>query len=148
MANPPINGTGVSAPLVTLLMTADKSVTLGKNPPRALISPVWMNHRLPGLAKPKLPPPHPDQRPSGGGSGYVRTELDSTAVPIDSHFLDDGTEPKSAVAVETVDGRIAYAGTPEETIFKFENCVTPAKAGKPATKIWMVDMLQVEQDGL
>ena len=30
---------------------------------------------------------------------------------------------------------------------KCEDCVTVAKAGKPATKIWMVDMLCTEQAG-
>ncbi len=70
------------------------------------------------------------------------------AAPIDGHFPDDGTVPKTAVAFETVDGRVAYAGTPEEPILKFEDCVTPAQAGKPAIKIWMVDILRVEQEGL
>ena len=52
------------------------------------------------------------------------------------------------MAVETVDGRVAYEGTPEEPILKYEDCLTLTKAGKPATKFWTVDMLRVEQEGL
>ncbi len=70
------------------------------------------------------------------------------AVPIDSHRPGDGTVPDSALAVETVDSRVAYEGTPEEPILKYENCVTPLKAGKLTIKFWMVDMLRVEQEGL
>ena len=45
---------------------------------------------------------------SGGGSGFPRRYPDSSAVPIDSHFSGDGTVPESAIAVETVDGRVAF----------------------------------------
>ncbi len=51
------------------------------------------------------------------------------------------------MAVETVDGRVAYEGTPEEPILKYEDCITLIKAGKPTTKFWTVDMLGVEQEG-
>ncbi len=52
------------------------------------------------------------------------------------------------MAVETIDGRVAYEGTPEEPILKYEDCLFLTKAGKPATKFWMVDLLGVEQEGL
>ncbi len=56
--------------------------------------------------------------------------------------------PASAIAVETVDGRIAYEGTPEEPILKYEDCLVLNKAGKQTTKFWTVDLLRVEQEGL
>ncbi len=98
--------------------------------------------------KAKKSNPSSGPRISGGGSGFARKEPDSTAVPIDSQHPGNGTVPESKIRVETADGRIAYEGTPEEPILNYEDCVTPPKAGKPPTKIWTVDMLQVEQEGL
>ena len=101
-----------------------------------------------GKEKAKKSAPSSGSKTSDGGSGFPRRNPDSSAVSIDSHFPGDGTVPESAMAVETVDGRVAYEGTPEEPILKYENCLTLTKAGKPATKFWMVDMLGVEHDGL
>ncbi len=84
-----------------------------------------------GTVRAKKSTPSSGPKISGGGSGYAQKEPDSMAVPIDSHFPDDGTVPKCAVAVETVDGRVAYSGTPEEPILKYEDCFTPAKARRP-----------------
>ncbi len=136
----------VSALLATPLLRANKSVILAKTPPRALICPVWMNHQLSGRQSQKVLLLL-WAKTSGGGSGYAWKEPDLVAVPIDGHFPGDGTVPKSAVAFETVNGRVAYAGTPEKPILKYQDCVTPAKAGKPVTQIWMVDMLRAEQEG-
>ncbi len=83
---------------------------------------------------------------SGGGSGFPRRDPDSSAVSIDSQFPGNSTVPESAMAVETVDGRVA--GTPEEPILKYEDCLTLTKVGKPATKFWTIDMLGVEKEGL
>ncbi len=85
---------------------------------------------------------------SGGGSGFRRRSPDSAAVPIDSHFPGDGTVPESAIAVETVDGRVAYEGTPEEPILRYEDCLVLNKAGKQTTKFWTASLLRVEQEGL
>ncbi len=92
--------------------------------------------------------PSSGPKPSGGGSGFIRKDPDSSAVSIDSQRPGNGIVPESAMAVETVDGRIAYEGTPEEPILKYEDCITLSKAGKPTTKFWTVDMLGVEQEGL
>ncbi len=54
----------------------------------------------------------------------------------------------SALAVETVDGRIAYEATPDEPILKYEDCLVLNKAGKQTTKFWAADLLRVEQEGL
>ncbi len=56
--------------------------------------------------------------------------------------------PASTLAVETIDGRIAYEGTPEEPILKYEDCLVLNKAGKQTTKFWTVNLLRVEQEGL
>ncbi len=101
-----------------------------------------------GAGKAKKSTPSSGPKTSGGGSGFARKDPDSSAVPIDSHRSGDSTVPESALAVETFDGRVAYEGTPEEPILKYEDCITLTKAGKPATKFWMVDMLGVEQEGL
>ncbi len=99
-----------------------------------------------GKAKKSTPSSGP--KISGGGSGFPRRNPDSSAVPIDGHFSGDGTVPASAIAVETVDGRVAYEGTPEEPILKYEDCLVLNKAGKQTTKFWTVNLLGVEQEGL
>ncbi len=98
--------------------------------------------------KAKRSTPSSGLKTSGSGSGFARRTPDSSAVPIDSQCPDNGTVPESAMAVETVDGRIAYEGTLEEPILKYEDCITLSKAGKPTTKFWTVDNLGVEQEGL
>ncbi len=92
--------------------------------------------------------PSSGAKTSGGGSGLVRKDPDPSTVSIDSQHPGNGTVPESASAVETVDGRIAYEGTPKEPILKYEDCITLSKAGKPTTKFWTVDMLGIEQEGL
>ncbi len=101
-----------------------------------------------GAGKAKKSTPSSGPKTSGGGSGFARKDPDSSAVPMNSHRPGDGTVPESTMAVETVDGRVAYEGTPEELILKYEDCITLNKAGKPTTKFWTVDMLGVEQEGL
>ncbi len=101
-----------------------------------------------GKGKAKKSTPSSCPKTSGGGSGFPRRNPDPSAVSIDSQFPGNGTVPESAMAVETVDGRVAYEGTPEEPILKYEDCLTLTKAGKPATKFWMVGLLRVEQEEL
>ncbi len=101
-----------------------------------------------GKAKKSTPSSSSGPKVSGGGSGFPRRNPDSSAVPIDSHFAGDGTVPESAIAVETVDGRIAYEGTPAEPILKYEDCLVLNKAGKQTTKFWTVNLLRVEHAGL
>ncbi len=101
-----------------------------------------------GKAKKSTPSSSSGPKVSGGGSGFPRRSPDSSAVPIDSHLPGDGTVPESAIAVETVDGRVAYEGTPEEPILKYEDCLVLNKAGKQTTKFWTADLLRVEQEGL
>ncbi len=100
-----------------------------------------------GKEKAKNSTPSSGPKTSGGGSGFPRRYPDSSAVPIDSQCPGNGTVPESAVAVETVDSRVAYEGTPEKPILKYEDCLTLNKVGKPTTKFWTVDMLGVEQEG-
>ncbi len=102
----------------------------------------------PGMGKAKKSTPSSGLKTSGGGSGFARKTPDSSAVSIDSQRPGNGTVPESAMAVETVNGRIAYEGMPEEPILKCEGCLSPSNAGKPATKFWTVDMLGAEQEGL
>ncbi len=101
-----------------------------------------------GAGKAKKSAPSSGPKTSGGRSRFTRQDPDRSAVPIDSHRPGDGTVPASAKAVETVDGRIAYEGTLEEPILKYENCLVLDKAWKASTKIWMLDMLREEQEGL
>ncbi len=101
-----------------------------------------------GKGKAKKSTPSSGPKISGGGSGFPRRDPDSSAVSIDGHFSGDGTVPESALAVETVNGRIAYEGTPEEPILKYEDCLVLNKAGKQTTKFWTVNLLRVEQEGL
>ncbi len=93
-----------------------------------------------GKGKAKKSTPSSGPKISGGGSGSPRRHPDSSAVPIDGHFSGDGTVPESAIAVETVDGRVAYEGTPEEPILKYEDCLVLNNAGKQTTKFWTVNL--------
>ncbi len=101
-----------------------------------------------GKGKAKKSTPSSGPKISGGGSGFPRRNPDSSAVSIDGHFSGDGTVPESAIAVETVHGRIANEGTPEEPILKYKDCLVLNKAGKQTTKFWTVSLLRVEHDGL
>ncbi len=80
-----------------------------------------------GTGKAKKSTPSSGPKTSGGGNGFARKNPDSSAVSIDSQRPGNGTVPESALAVETVDGRVAYEGTPEEPILKYEDCITPSK---------------------
>ncbi len=131
-----------------LKVPTGRSATLARTLTETLNSPVRTTQQLPGKERPKKSTPSSGPTISGGGSGFPRRNPDSSAVPIDGHFSGDGTVPASALAVETVDGRIAYEGTPEEPILKYENCLVLNKAGKQTTKFWTVNLLGVEQEGL
>ncbi len=61
----------------------------------------------PGATKAKKSTHSSGPKTSGGGSGFARKDPDSTAVPIDSQRPGNGTVLESALAVETVDGRVA-----------------------------------------
>ncbi len=106
------------------------------------------NSAASGKGKAKKSTPSSGPKTSGGRSGFPSRNPDSSAVSIDSQFPGNGTVPESAMAVETVNGRIAYEGTPEEPILKYEDCLVLNKAGKQTTKFWTVDLLKVEQEGL
>ncbi len=83
-----------------------------------------------GTVKAKKSTPSSGPKTSGGGSGFARKDPDSSAVSteesgqptswyttvIDSQRPGNGTVPESALAVETVDGRVAYEGTLEEEV--------------------------------
>ncbi len=63
-----------------------------------------------GAVKAKKFTPSSGLKTSGGGSGFARKTPESSAVSIDSQRRVNGTVLESTMAVETVDGRVAYEG--------------------------------------
>ena len=102
-------------------------------------------------AQPKLPSSATQgitPRPSGAGSTYTKRTVGDDAEPLGGRRAGDGTVPKSALSVETLDGRLVYEGTPEEPIIKFETCQAELKRMGKAMRLWTVDLLKVEIAGL
>ena len=82
-----------------------------------------------GKGKAKKSTPSSGPKTSGGGSGFVRKDPDPSAVSIDSQYPGNGTVPESAKATETVDGRVAYEGTPEEPTSSMRIALPSLKQG-------------------
>ncbi len=87
-------------------------------------------------------------RPSGAGSTYTRRTVGDDCEPLGGRTPGDGTVPRSALSVETLDGQLVYEGTKEKPIIKFETCQAELKSMGKAMRLWTVDLLEVEIAGL
>ena len=87
-------------------------------------------------------------RPSGAGSTYTKRTVGDDVKPLGGRRPGDGIVPQSALSVETLDGQLVYEGTEEEPIIKFETCQAELKKMGKAMRLWTVDLLEVEIDGL
>ncbi len=83
-------------------------------------------------------------KPSGAGSTYTKRTVGNDEEPLGNLQQGDGTVPKSALSVETLDGRLVYEGTEAEPIIKFETCQAELKGMGKAMRLWTVDLLGVE----
>ncbi len=85
---------------------------------------------------------------SGAGNTYTKRTVGTDAVPLGNRRPRDGTVPKYALSVETLDGQLVYKGTEDKPIIKFETCRGELKQMARSMRLWTVDLLEVEITGL